>query len=146
MAMGLCHLKSKRRALLNERCLHLGAIEVGLQSTLQAVLGTMLMFCTAMNQLLVLVEAAKSVAAAPINLSVLDAAFDSVAVGLMGFPGLLCALRVADGILFDIPPNKEDAHFQFSQSKNLHMNNLRHSCVEDDALQPWPAALPLQGI
>ncbi len=49
-------------------------------SILGLVLGTTLLFCTSMNQLLVLVVAAKSVAAARVDLSVLDAAFDSVAM------------------------------------------------------------------
>jgi hypothetical protein len=45
------------------------------------VLGTVLLFYTTTNQLLVIVMAAKSMTAAHIDLSVLDAAFDSVAVG-----------------------------------------------------------------
>ena len=56
-----------------------------MQFTLQAVLGTTLLFCTASNQFLVLVMAAKSMAAAPIDLSILNVANDSVAMGLMGF-------------------------------------------------------------
>jgi hypothetical protein len=82
-----------------------------------------------MNQLLVPVIAAKSGAAVPINLSILDAAFNSVAVGLMGFLGLLCALRVANGILFDISPNKEDAPLQFSHAKNLCIDNLSNTAA-----------------
>jgi hypothetical protein len=113
----------------NERRLHLGAGEVGLQSMLQALLGTMSLFCTAMNQLLVLVLAAKSMAAAPIDVSIFDVAFDSVAVGLMGFLGLLCALRVADSILFDIPPNEEDTPLQFSHAKNLCIINLSNTAA-----------------
>ncbi len=41
------------------------------------VLGTTLLFCTAMNQLLMLVVAAKSMAAAHVNLSILDVAFNN---------------------------------------------------------------------
>ncbi len=96
---------------------------------LQAVLGTMSLFCTAMNQYLMLVVTTESMAAAPGNLSILDAAFNCVAMGLMGFLGLLHALRVTDGILFVLPPNEEDTPLQFSYAKNLRINNISNTAA-----------------
>jgi hypothetical protein len=79
--MGLHRCKPNCLAKPNERWLHLGTGKEGLQFTLQDILGTKSLFSTPMNQLLVLVMAAKSMVDAHVNLSILDAALDSVAIG-----------------------------------------------------------------
>ena len=49
----------------------------------------------------------------------IDAAVDSVSIVLVGFLGLLRAVRVADGILYDIPPEEEAAPLTFTCAKGL---------------------------
>ena len=64
--------------------------------TLHVVMGTASLFCSAMHQLLALIIAAEGVVIARADLDVLHAAFDSVTVTLVGFLGLLRALRVTN--------------------------------------------------
>ena len=45
-------------------------------------------------------------------------------VTLVGFLGLLHALRVTDELLFDIPPDKEDAPLKYTRARNLRINDL----------------------
>ena len=116
--------KPKRQATANERWLHLGAGETGLMYTLQVLLNTTTIFCSAMNQLLALIVAAEGVVSARADLDALDAAFDTVSACLVGFLGLLRAMRVTDGILFDIPPDEENAPLKFSRAKNLRIDDL----------------------
>ncbi len=54
----------------------------------------------------------------------LHAAFDSVTVTLVGFLGLLRALRVTDELLFDIPPDEEDAPLKYTRARNLRIDDL----------------------
>ena len=93
---GLRRRKPKRQATANERWLHLGAGKASLMFTLHVVMGTALLFCLAMHQLLALIVAAEGVVIAHADLDVLHVAFDLVSVTLVGFLGLLCALRVTD--------------------------------------------------
>jgi hypothetical protein len=54
----------------------------------------------------------------------IDATVDSIVIVLMGFLGLLGAIQIADGILFDIPPEQEDAPLQFTHAKGFRINVL----------------------
>jgi hypothetical protein len=101
-----------------------------MQNALQVTLATILTFISAMTHLLVLVLAMKTMADADIvDYDALDAAVGSVAIILMAFLGLLCAIQVANGILFDIPPEQEDPPIQFTRVKSLRINNLSNTAV-----------------
>ena len=121
---GLHHRKPKRQATANERWLHLGAGEASLMFTLHVIMGTASLFCSAMHQLLALIVAAEGMVIAHADLDVLHAAYDSVAVTLVGFLGLLRALRVTDELLFDIPPDQEDAPLKYTRARNLRIDDL----------------------
>jgi hypothetical protein len=120
----LRHCKPKHQATANERRLHLGAGKTGLMSTLQIVMSTASLFCSAMTQLLALILAAEEVVLAHVDLDILKAAFDFVSVNLIGFLGLLRTMRVTDKILFDIPSDEEDAPVQYTCAKNLRIDDL----------------------
>ena len=77
-----------------------------------------------MHQLLALIVAAEGMVIARADLDVLHAAFDSVTVTLVGFLGLLRALRVTDELLFDIPPDEEDAPLKYTRARNLCIDDL----------------------
>jgi hypothetical protein len=78
-----------------------------------------------MTHHLALVLAVETMAGADdIDYDAIDATINSIAIVLMGFLGLLCAIRIANGILFDIPPEQEDTLLQFTHAKGLHINDL----------------------
>jgi hypothetical protein len=56
-----------------------------------------------LNQLCALILTAETVVTAQANLSILDAAFDSMPVTLLAFLGLLQALHFTEVVLFGIP-------------------------------------------
>jgi hypothetical protein len=121
----LCQSKPKRQATQNERWLHLSSGEADLQVALQHALATISMLVSAMTHLLTLVLVCEDVANANnINYDALDAAFESIAFMLMAFLGLLRAVRIAEGLLFDIPAGQEDTPIQFLLAKGLHIDNL----------------------
>ncbi len=112
--------KPKRHATANEHWLHLSSAETDLQSAIQVVLYTMSKFVTAMTQLLALVLAVEAAADdEDADYEMIDVAVDSVSIVLVGFLGLLRAVRVADGILYDIPPEEEAAPLTFTCAKGL---------------------------
>jgi hypothetical protein len=95
----LCQCKPKRQATQNERWPHLSSGKADLQVTLQQALATISMFVLAMTHLLALILACKEVAVGDnINYDALDAAFESIAIVLMAFLGLLRAVQIAKGL------------------------------------------------
>ena len=62
--------------------------------------------------------------------TVVDAdGINSIVFVIMSFLGLLHAVKVADGGLFDIPPEQNDAPLQFTRAKGLHIKNLSDMAV-----------------
>ena len=97
----LCRRVPKRQASSNGRWIQLSSAEADLLFTIQVDLSTILTFVTAMTQLLLLVLAVEAVAnVGDANYDVLDAAVNSLAIAIMGWLGILCAFRVANGLLF----------------------------------------------
>jgi hypothetical protein len=47
----------------------------------------------------------------------------------MGFLGMLRALQIADGVLFDILPDQEDAPLQCTCAKGLRINDLSNNAA-----------------
>ncbi len=77
----------------NKRWLHLSSGKANLQVTLQHALATISMFVSAMTHLLALVLACKEVADGDdVDYDALNAAFESIAIVLMAFLSLLCAV------------------------------------------------------
>jgi hypothetical protein len=64
-----------------------------------------------------------------VDYDALDVTVDSIAILLMGFLGLMCALHIADGILFDILLEQENAPLQFTRAKGLHSNDLSNTAA-----------------
>lgn len=78
-----------------------------------------------MTQLLSLVLAVEAMAnVGDTDYDVLDAAVNSLAIAIMGWLSILRALRVADGLLFDIPPDEEAAPLTFTKKKHLRIYDL----------------------
>jgi hypothetical protein len=78
-----------------------------------------------MTQQISLVLAVEAVADTDnIDYDAVNAAVNSIAIILMGFLGLLHAIRVVNGVLFDIPLEQEEAPLQFTHGKVLHIDNL----------------------
>jgi hypothetical protein len=83
-----------------------------------------------MIHLLALVLSVETMADADdVNYDALDVVVNSVAIILMAFLGLLRAVRVADGILFDSPLEQEDVPLQFTRTKGLRINNLSNTAA-----------------
>ncbi len=59
-----------------------------------------------------------------VDYDAIDATVNSIAIVLMGFLGLLHAVRVVNGVLFDIPLEQEEAPLQFTHGKGLRIDNL----------------------
>ncbi len=59
-----------------------------------------------------------------INYDALDAAVNFIAIVLMFFLHLLHVLWTADGILFDILPEQEDAPLQLTHAKGINIDDL----------------------
>jgi hypothetical protein len=59
-----------------------------------------------------------------INYDALDVTVDSIAIVLMSFLGLMHAIQIADGILFDILLEQEDTPLQFTRVKGLCIDDL----------------------
>jgi hypothetical protein len=77
----------------NEHWLHLSSGKADLQVTLHHTLALISMFISAMTHLLALILACKEVANGDdVDYDALDAAFESIAVILMAFLGLLRAV------------------------------------------------------
>ncbi len=88
------------------------------------------MFVLAMTHLLALVLACEDVADRDnINSDAPDAAFESIALWLMAFLGLLRAVQIAKGLLFDILVGQSDAPLQFSRAKGLCIDDLSNTAV-----------------
>jgi hypothetical protein len=79
-----------------------------------------------LNQLCALILTAETVVTAQANLSILDAAFDSVPVTLVAFLGLLQALHFTDVVLFGIPFHEEAAPQQYTRSKKIRLADLNN--------------------
>jgi hypothetical protein len=114
----------------NERWLHLSSGEADLQVTLHHALATISMFVSAMTHLLALVLACEDVAdGEDVDYDALNAAFESIAIVLMAFLGLLRTVRIAEGLLFDIPSGQSDAPLQFLRAKGLCIDNLSNTAA-----------------
>jgi hypothetical protein len=84
-----------------------------------------LMFISAMTHHLTLLLAVETVADADdIYYDAVDTAVDSIAIVLMAFLGLLRAIWVTDGILFNIPLEQKDVPLQFIRGNCLRINNI----------------------
>jgi hypothetical protein len=98
----LCQHKPKHQARSNECWVQLSsAEETDLLFTVQVALLTIYMFITMMPHRLMLILTVKAMAnVKEIDINVTDMAVDSVAIAiiLMGFLGLLCAIQEVDGL------------------------------------------------
>jgi hypothetical protein len=137
----------------NERWLHLSSGKADLQVALQHTLPTISMFVSAMTHLLTLILACKDVAdAEDVDYDALDKVFESIAILLMAFLGLLRAVRIAKGLLFDIPAGQEDAPKQFLCAKGLRIDNLSDTAALKMTRFNWSqlcclyAAFDLEGL
>jgi hypothetical protein len=63
------------------------------------------------------------------NYDAINATVDSVAIVHMGFLGLLRAIQISDGILFDILAEQEDAPLQFTRAKGLLIDDLSNTAA-----------------
>ncbi len=82
-------------------------------------------FVLAMTHYLTLVLTVETVSDADdVDYDAANAAIDSIAMVVIAFLGLLRAIRVAKGVLFDIQPEQEDAPLQFTCRKGLGIDNL----------------------
>jgi hypothetical protein len=89
----LCRRKPKHQATQNKHWLHLSSSGADLQVALQHALATISTFISAMTHLFALIFACKDVANADnVDYDTLDAAFESIAIVLMAFLGLLHAV------------------------------------------------------
>jgi hypothetical protein len=89
----ICRCKSKHQATQNKRWLHLSSSKADLQVALQRALARISMFVSAMTHLLMLVLACKDMANADdVDCDAFNAAFESIAIILMAFLGLLRAV------------------------------------------------------
>jgi hypothetical protein len=78
-----------------------------------------------MTQQLLLVLTVEAVADADnVDYDAVDAAINSIAIVLIGFLGLLHAIQVVNGVLFDIPLEQEEAPLQFTCGKGLRIDDL----------------------
>jgi hypothetical protein len=106
-----------------------------------------------MTHLLVLVLACEEVADGDdVDYDALHAAFKSIAIVLMAFLGLLCAVRIAEGLIFDVPTGQSDAPLQFSRKKGLRIDNLSDTAALKMTRFNWSqlhrlyAAFDLEGL
>jgi hypothetical protein len=87
-----------------------------------------------------------------VNYDALDAAFESIAIIPMAFLGLLHAVRIAKGLLFDIPTGQSYAPLQFLRKKGLHIDNLSDTAALKMTRFNWSqlrclyAAFDLEGL
>jgi hypothetical protein len=63
----------------------------------------------------------------------------------MALLGLLRAIQVADGVLFDIPLEQEEAPLQFTRRKGLCIDDLSNSATLKMTRFNW-TALSLHGL
>jgi hypothetical protein len=122
--INLCQSKPKSQVTQNS-WLHLSSVKTDLKVALQHTLTTISMLYLAMTHLLTLVLADETMADADdVNYDALDTANNSIAIKLIAFLGLLQAVQIANGILFDIPLEQEDTPLQFLRVKGLRIDNL----------------------
>jgi hypothetical protein len=101
-------------------------------------------FIAAMTQHLALVLAVKTVAdAEDIDYDAVNAAVSFIAIVLVAFLGLLHAVRVANGILFDILPEQEEAPLQFTCGKGLRIKDLSNTAALKITRFNWSQLCPL---
>ncbi len=83
-----------------------------LKFALQVTLVTITTFCSAMTHLLGLLLAIDAVNGGDDDDDdALDMAIESVIIILVAYMGILRTIRIADGLLFDIPLEEEEPHF-----------------------------------
>ena len=148
----LCRRKPKRQATPNEHWLHLSSGKADLLFALQVTLATISTHITSLMHLLMLILAVETMVDADnLYIDIIDVVVNSIVFVLMSFLGLLRAVRVADGVLFDIPPEEEDAPLQFTCAKGLRIDDLSNTatlkltCFNWCQLHRPYAALDLEG-
>ena len=109
---------AKRHVLPNERWLPLSSAENDLKSTIQASLFVISTCCLAMTQLLGLLLTLESTEdMGDVDYNALDTAIKSDIIIFVAYTGMLRTLRRTDSLLFDIPPEEENAPLQFTTQK-----------------------------
>lgn len=124
LSNGLRRRVPKRRATPNERWLHLSAVDVSMQGTLQTMWYLAATFCNVTSLILAVVLAVESVANGDANMTVIDDAIETLIFILSTYLGMDNMLTTIDAMLYDISPEEEDMPKQFTAHKGVRIDDI----------------------